>query len=140
MTHSSIWRTPLLFVALISLVSCTSLQATSASSEPALLQDIAYGDDDDKNKIDIYLPASANNAPIMFMVHGGAWRFGDKKSKAVVSNKVQRWVSKGFIFISANYRMLPKTDPLEQANDVARALAFAQTKAPDWGGDSSNLF
>ena len=138
MTHSSIWHTPLLFVALISLASCTSLQATSASFEPALLQDITYGDDD-KNKIDIYLPASANNAPVIFMVHGGAWRFGDKTSKAVVSNKVQRWVSKGFIFISVNYRMLPKTGPLEQANDVARALAFAQAKAPDWGGGSSKF-
>ena len=31
--------------------------------------------------------------------------------------------------------MVPKADPIEQANDVARALAFVQSNAQNWGGD-----
>ena len=50
-----------------------------------------------------------------------------------------RWVPKGFIFISTNYRMLPKTAPMEQIRDVASALAFAQGKASSWGGDPAGF-
>jgi len=37
--------------------------------------------------------------------------------------------------VSVNYRMLPKASPIEQARDVAQALAFAQERAASWGGD-----
>lgn len=115
-----------------------------ASDPPALpagvrvLRDIRYGDDR-AQRMDVYLPARATAAPVILMVHGGAWRFGDKGAQAVVENKVARWVPKGFILISTNYRMLPKAAPLEQARDIARALAAAQGKAPEWGGDPARF-
>ena len=34
-----------------------------------------------------------------------------------------------------NYRMLPKTDVQGEADDVGKALAYAQAHAADWGGD-----
>ncbi len=100
--------------------------------------DVAYGEDP-QQRFDVYLPPVAKDAPVIFMVHGGAWRTGDKTAKAVVQNKVARWVPRGFIFISTNYRLLPKADPLLQAQDVARALAVAQFRAASWGGDSSKF-
>jgi arylformamidase len=99
-----------------------------------LLKDIAYGEAD-AQKMDVYLPAHADHAPVILMVHGGAWRFGDKAASQVVENKAARWVAQGFIFISINYRMMPKADVLTQADDVARALAAAQSRAAGWGGD-----
>lgn len=103
------------------------------------IKDIAYGSDK-RQKMDVYLPASKpDKAPVIFMVHGGAWRTGDKSAGKVVSNKVARWLPRGFIFISVNYRLLPDADPLQQAQDVARALAYAQGHATDWGGDSSQF-
>jgi arylformamidase len=103
-----------------------------------LLRDVPYGSDD-RQRMDIYLPQHAVGAPVIFMVHGGAWRLGDKSSPAVIENKVARWVPKGFIFVSTNYRLLPKTAPLQQAEDIARALATAQGKAISWGGDPSKF-
>jgi arylformamidase len=73
------------------------------------------------------------------MVHGGAWMIGDKGANAVVINKANRWLPKGYVFISVNYRLLPKANPLEQAKDVAKALAAAQAKAKDWGADASRF-
>jgi len=100
-----------------------------------LLRDIPYGSDE-RQRFDVYLPAAPlQDAPVLFMVHGGAWMVGDKSASAVVNNKVARWVPRGFIFISVNYPMLPKARPLDQAGDVARALAAAQDKAAGWGGD-----
>ena len=103
-----------------------------------VLRDLPYGSSP-QERMDVYLPAKATNAPVILMVHGGAWCMGDKNSRNVVENKVARWVPRGFIFISANYRMLPIADPLKQAEDVAKALAAAQGKAATWGGDPSKF-
>lgn len=99
-----------------------------------LKRDLAYGRDP-AQRIDVYVPGGAKNAPVIFMVHGGAWMIGDKGNKGVVDNKVKRWAPEGFVFISANYRLCPAADPLEQARDVARALAFAQSQADSYGAD-----
>jgi arylformamidase len=112
--------------------------ATELSAGVTLRQDIAYGADPAQG-IDVYLPSKPDRAPILVMVHGGAWRLGDKDNARVVDNKVARWVPKGIIFVSVNYRMMPEAEPLTQAEDVARALAKVQDLAPGWGGDPANI-
>jgi len=123
----------------------SSFRADKASSKkPALpfgvraIQNIAYGKDE-KQRIDVYLPPHANNAPIIFMVHGGAWITGDKANKTVVENKVKRWVKRGIILVSANYRLVPNVDPLTQVNDIKKALLLVQKKAKEWAGDSEKI-
>ena len=101
-------------------------------------RDIAYGADS-LEKMDLYIPAGAKNAPVIFMVHGGGWRRGDKAMPGVVNNKVEHWLPKGFIFISANYRLVPQVTPLQEAYDVSKAVAFAQKHAASWGGDSDRF-
>jgi acetyl esterase/lipase len=99
-----------------------------------VLSDISYGDSK-KQVMDVYYPSyDSQDAPVIFMVHGGAWRIGDKASKGVVKNKVAHWVSKGFIFISINYRLIPEAYPIEQAKDVEKALLFAKKNIIKWGG------
>lgn len=100
--------------------------------------DIPYGPDPSQ-RMDIYLPKRAASGVVIVMVHGGAWMVGDKASAAVVTNKVARWVPNGIIMVSVNYRLSPAADPLQQAKDVARALAVAQAKAKTWGGDPSRF-
>ncbi|MBV5334560.1 MAG: carboxylesterase family protein, partial [Sulfuricurvum sp.] len=80
---------------------------SSTEQEVKQLSDISYGGDK-KQRLDVYLPQNPKNAPIIVMVHGGAWKMGDKKSENVVHNKMNRWVSKGIIFVSLNYRLVPK--------------------------------
>ncbi len=101
-------------------------------------RDIAY-DKDEAQRFDVYIPQNVHNAPVIFMVHGGGWRRGDKAMSRMVENKAKRWLPKGIIFVSINYRMLPKADPLVQANDVALALAKAQALASSWGGDAKRF-
>ncbi len=98
------------------------------------ITDIAYGPDPEQ-KMDVYRPANAIAAPVVFMVHGGAWTAGDKAHPEIVQNKLARWIPRGYILVSANYRLSPAATPLEQAEDVAKALSLAQTVAPSWGGD-----
>jgi arylformamidase len=101
-------------------------------------RDVSYGVDA-KQRFDVYLPARASRAPVMILVHGGGWRIGDKSSRAVVQNKVARWTRAGIIVISVNYRLLPAANPIVQAEDVARAIAVAQQRLPEWGGDPGRI-
>jgi len=49
---------------------------------------------------------------------------GDKAASGFVSNKVAHWLPKGYILVSSNYRISRRPNLLEQADDIARALAF----------------
>lgn len=105
---------------------------------PAERKDIAYGQDPEQ-QLDVYSPGTDEKAPIFFMVHGGAWRIGDKGARGVVENKRRRWVGKGYLMVSVNYRMKGGVDPITQAEDVALALAFVQKNAESWGGDPGRI-
>ena len=124
------------------------LEDGSESARPArvpdgarLVPDIAYGPDK-AQRFDVYVPrqpsANAAPAPVIFFVHGGAWAFGDKANHQVVEPKVAHWIAQGWVVISANYRMLP-TPVAQQAEDVAAAIAFAQSHAGQWGADPTRF-
>lgn len=107
------------------------------------IADVPYGADP-LQRMDVYLPtaprsSTAARAPVIFMVHGGAWRIGDKAMGRVVQEKVARWVPQGFVFISVNYRLYPAVNVLQEAHDVATALAAAQGRAASWGADPSRF-
>lgn len=100
--------------------------------------DIPYGSDP-AQRLDLYRLARTERAPILVMVHGGSWQHGDKALPSVVVNKVNHWLIEGFIMVSLNYRLAPRANPLHQADDVARALAYVQQHAPEWGGDPKRI-
>lgn len=103
-----------------------------------LVPNVAYGAER-AQRFDVYIPRDAARAPVILMVHGGGWKHGDKAMERVVENKLAYWSARGFIFISVDYRMLPEADVLTQARDVAAALAAAQARAAEWGGDPARV-
>ena len=109
-------------------------EAVTLPPDAHVVHDVAYGNDP-RQRFDVYIPAHAKDAPVIFMVHGGGWQRGDKAAHGVIQNKIDRWLPRGFIVISTNYRLRPDSAPLQQAQDVARAIAAAQRQATGWGGN-----
>jgi acetyl esterase/lipase len=105
-----------------------------------LVQNVAYGPDP-AQVFDVYIPREAHNAPVIFMVHGGGWQRGSMSAYGVVQNKIDYFLPKGYIFISIEYRKLPQPGitVMTEAEDVARALAFAQQHAKEWSGSPSRF-
>ena len=70
------------------------------------LKNVAYGPHP-QQVMDVYFPAKVltnqTPAPLMMMVHGGAWKIGDKNRAAVVKNKLNYWNNRNWIFMSINY-------------------------------------
>ncbi|PPJ40996.1 MULTISPECIES: alpha/beta hydrolase [unclassified Pseudoxanthomonas] len=102
------------------------------------VRDVSYGTDP-RQRYDVYLPAQPQRAPVILFVHGGGWANGNKDNPGVVENKAAYWLPKGYVLVSINYRMRPDTAPLDQARDVARALADVQKRAPSWSADPANV-
>lgn len=108
--------------------------AVASITTARIVRDVPYGTDP-RQRFDIYAPRDARNAPVIFLIHGGGWQTGDKASADVIDNKVARWLPRGVIVVSTNYRLLPDADPQTQARDVARAIAVAQREVVRAGGN-----
>ena len=121
----------------LSLAFAACLTALPALAQTPTLRDHAYGPDPDQ-RYDLYAPAD-KEAPTILMVHGGGWSRGDKDMTRVVDAKLERWLPRGIAFATTNYRMQPKAPPLEQARDVARALADLQRNSAKNGVHRSTI-
>ncbi len=120
------------------LALCWTMTAQAATSTPGATE-YAYGTDP-LQTMDVTPLAGATHAPILVMVHGGAWMLGDKTDVTVTEPKRSYFNQHGgFMFVSVNYRLTPKADAMAQAWDVAEALKFIEAHAKEWGGDPSRI-
>ena len=100
--------------------------------------DIAYGSSK-KQKLDVYLPSSVSNGKIILMVHGGAWKIGDKRHDSVITNKVKYFGAKGYTIVSVNYDLVPSITVEQQVMEIAQALQYVQYHAENWSADGSKV-
>lgn len=87
--------------------------------------------------LDIYAPPGARNLPVVFWIHGGGWQAGDKTQ---VQKKPEVFTARGFVFVAANYRLLPAVDMTALTDDVARALGWVHANIAAHGGDPRRIF
>ncbi|MEW6630962.1 MAG: alpha/beta hydrolase [Pseudomonadota bacterium] len=87
-------------------------------------------------KLDIYAPEGAHGLPVVFFVHGGGWRIGNRSE---VHAKPGFLLDNGFCFVSIDYRMLPGADVATQAADVAKAYAYVRANIASHGGDPARI-
>jgi acetyl esterase/lipase len=98
--------------------------------------DISYGPAGFRNLLDVWrredLPRNGK-APVLVQVHGGAWMFGNKLGQAypLMSHLVER----GWICVSLNYRLSPRSTWPDQILDVKRAVAWVKQHIAKYGGD-----
>jgi acetyl esterase/lipase len=89
--------------------------------------------------LDLYLPQGESRLPLVFYVHGGAFRGGDK-SRVEGVNFVNLFTSRGVAVASVNYRLSPAVQHPAHIEDVARAFAWVVENARDYGIESGEIF
>jgi arylformamidase len=108
------------------------------AGEPKVHRDLAYaGPKGERQTLDVYAPSGGKNHPVVVWIHGGGWQAGDKKE---VHAKPRAFTDKGFVFVSVNYRLLPKASIKQMAGDVAKAIRWTHDHAKDYGGDPRTMF
>jgi acetyl esterase/lipase len=101
-------------------------------------RDIPYAEPPlERQVLDIYAPKDARNLPVVFWIHGGGWQAGDKSQ---VQEKPKMFVDRGFVFVSTNYRLLPKVEMETIFRDVAKALGWVHRHIVEHGGDPARIF
>jgi arylformamidase len=108
------------------------------AAAPKVRKDVAYAEPkNERQTLDVYAPTEGKNHPVVVWIHGGGWQAGDKTD---VDKKPQAFADKGFVFVSINYRLLPKATIKQMAGDVAKAIRWTHDHAKDYGGDPRTMF
>ena len=100
---------------------------------------LAYGDGP-RRTLDVYhrrdRPASA---PVLLHFHGGRFYSGNKAREA---RPLIRYLTsrRGFVCVSANYRLQPHVSLADQVTDVRAAIAWVRAHAAGYGGVPGALF
>jgi acetyl esterase/lipase len=94
----------------------------------------------DKNKLDLYLPKGEHDFPVVFFVHGGAWRNGHKDYFGVYSTFGMSLARQGIGAVVPNYRLSPEVQHPDHIKDVAKAFAWTCKNIAKYGGRPDQIF
>jgi acetyl esterase/lipase len=97
---------------------------------------LRYGDAGRMNLLDVYHGrAGTAGKPVLIHLHGGALVAGRKNRESLPL--VYRLASRGWVCISANYRLRPAGTFPDHLIDVKKVIAWAREHARDYGADPS---
>jgi acetyl esterase/lipase len=154
MTVATIWGRQAWFTTILALGGFVASDGTPARAdkekakpttfEVETIEDIAYyqGKDADqiKHKLDLYIPKGGKDFPVLFFVHGGAWRLGDKAHLGVYRRFGNRIARHGIGVVVTNYRLSPKVKHPAHIQDVAKAFAWTCKHIKKYGGRTDEIF
>lgn len=105
-------------------------------------KDISYVDGDPadaaKHQLDIYRKDGVPpNAPVLFFVHGGAWRSGDRRQYPFFANY---FAEAGYVVVVPSYRLSPRVQHPGHIEDVAAAFAWTVKNIAGHGGDPKRIY
>ncbi|HET6409419.1 MAG TPA: alpha/beta hydrolase [Chthoniobacteraceae bacterium] len=120
------------------LLAAALLSSALAEDTAEKRGDIPYTEQADPlQSLDVYSLPEAKNLPVVVWIHGGGWQTGDK---ADVKQKPQAFAERRFVFVSVNYRLLPKVTMGDIVRDVAKSVRWVHEHVAEHGGDPKRLF
>lgn len=124
---------------LLPLIVLSLLTPAIRAEDPKVLTNVPYGKHP-RQVLDLYQAKSDTPTPVVFYIHGGGWRNGDKKINA------KPFLDKGISVVAITYRFVQhgveeKVEPPVKAplEDAARALQFVRSKAGEWNLDKKRI-
>lgn len=97
---------------------------------------IPYGESGSRNYLDIWRRPDLDRggrAPVLLQVPGGAWMVGSKRGQA--HPLMSHLVELGWVCVSINYRLSPRSTWPDHIVDVKRAIAWTKAHIAEYGGD-----
>jgi len=131
---------PSRFLAALLLVPA-ALAITARAAEDTKVtteNDITYAKVNDAElKLDLAKPQSGEGPfPVVFVIHGGGWRGGDKKTNRPALTEFAR---RGYVAVSPQYRFCPKDTFPAQVHDVKAAVRWIKSHAKEYKVDPNHV-
>jgi len=146
MKHSARLIAPTLAAALVLMLALFPAAAQSPAgsgfgrTSMQIVRDVDYIANadypDGKDRLDIYIPNGARNAPIIFSIHGGALEAGDRREERFVG---ERFAGAGYVTVVISYRLSPAVSHPAHIQDVAAAFAWVARNIASHGGDPGRI-
>ena len=101
------------------------------------IQDIPYRrSGHPAHRLDIYRPQDCKDAPVVFYVHGGGFRFMSKESHWLMSLGFAR---RGYLVVTINYRLAPRHPFPAALVDTCHAYDWVCRHIADYGGNPERI-
>ncbi len=91
---------------------------------------------DEEIKADIYVPEGQGPFPAVLVVHGGAWRMGNKMQMMRMARAL---AAEGYTTMAINYRLAPEHPFPAQIDDCKSAVRFMRKNAAKYKIDPNRL-
>ena len=130
---------PMALLSLLTLARCSPsdlLNATISRHRLTVTHDIAYGHGP-REKLDIYRPDNAHDAPVVVFFYGGRWSYGSKRTYPFVAATLAR---RGNIVVVPDYSLYPEVRFPAFLNDCASSVAWTEQHLAELGGDPKRVF
>ncbi len=102
------------------------------------LKNVVYASNSKAQVCDIYLPEGTQKAPVIVLVHGGGFLFGDQ-GMTVIMPVVRKALEKGYAVVSVDYRKSSEAVFPAAVADVKAAVRFVKAHAMEYGFDPENI-
>jgi acetyl esterase/lipase len=94
--------------------------------------DLSYATQSEAQKLDLYIPATGTGPfPVVIMVHGGGFMFGDKADGAGLTG-VDQLMAAGYAVASINYRLSGEAQYPAQIHDAKASVRFLRANAAQY--------
>ena len=126
-----------LFLTALSATAQPNFPGTDVSNRPSIAKtsEITYATVDGETlALDLYMPVSVENPPLVVYIHGGAWRFGSRDSVSPID-----LVDHGFAIASISFRLTPIAPLPAQIHDIKGAIRFLRAHAANYGYDANRI-
>ena len=127
----------LFFVAAISVLAQRqgAAEAMNVPEGVTVYRDLAYvTDGHERQKLDLYVPETGENLPLIIWIHGGAWRGGDKTHYMPIE-----YLKAGYAGASLNYRLSQHAIFPAQIEDVKAAVRWLRANAETYRLDPNRF-
>ncbi len=112
-----------------------SAEAPKVPEGVTVYRDVAYvTDGHERQKLDLYVPDTEENLPLIIWVHGGAWRGGDKTHYVRME-----YLKAGYAGASINYRLSQHAVFPAQIEDVKAAVRWLRMNAETYRLDPNRF-
>jgi acetyl esterase/lipase len=104
------------------------------------IRNIGYGDAGRRNRLDLYRRrGGGGGGPMLIHLHGGGFSFAPGRRSFYARRLLFRLARKGWVCISATYRLQPAARFPDALIDVKRVIAWARAQADEHGGDPDRI-
>jgi acetyl esterase/lipase len=124
---------------MLGLAGCSSLGALNSVNDltpgdggiAREATDVAFGTDP-RQKLDVYTPATATNAPVIVFFYGGSWNSGRRQDYSFAARAL---AAQGFVVVVPDYRLVPQVRFPAFVEDGAAAVAWTRANIAKHGGN-----